>query len=244
MTSTALRERIDYAAMQALIDQDVTGPIDALNLVDFADERSYRWYGLMLGPVMLLRGARPVWVGVHHRALLGDKQGDEIVIVRYPSHRSVLRIMTTRYYSVLNRIRERGVRRLGFSLTTAYLGIGAIKRGGFNLVVQFNASADAGHSAVAGIRSILESDAVRLVYASRETMPLDAFRHLEPSDPNPTRFKEMAIFSFVDEHAVMESVDGQTRRELEKTAGELSLQVYRGPTIWEAMPWARAKVGR
>ena len=241
-TKTSLAGRIDDQAMQALLHQSASGPVDALNLVDLADERSYRWYGLLLAPVMLSLGARPVWVGVHQRALLGDKQGDEIVIIRYPSHRLVLGIMNTRYYAAVNRIREKGVRRLEFSLTTRQGGTGAIEHGTPHLVARFNPRPDADRDPAEGVTSILGSDTVRLVYASRETMALDVFSRLEPSDPNPAKFKETAIFSFASARAGIESVDAETRQALERATSEISLQVYRGLTNWEAMPWARTTV--
>ena len=236
---TSLAARIDEQAMEALLNQGVSGPVDALNLVNFADERSYRWYGLLLAPVMLALGARPVWVAVHQQVLLGDKRADEIVIVRYPSHRTVLRIITTPYYAAVNRLRERGVRRLEFSLTTRHYGTGAIERRGAHLVAHFNPRADTGDSAFDSVRSILESDTARLVYASREAMPMDIFLRLEPSDPNPTKYKETAIFSLADVQSVIDRCDVGTRRALEGVTNGISLQVYRGLSNWEAMPWAR-----
>ncbi len=78
----SFRERIDRERARELMRRELPAPIDALNLVTFADEVSYRWYGLLLLPRLAPQGARPVWVATHERSIVGSKNADEIVIVK------------------------------------------------------------------------------------------------------------------------------------------------------------------
>jgi uncharacterized protein (DUF1330 family) len=236
----AFASRIDKDAVRNLKNRPLPAPIDALNLVDLSGEASYRWYGLLLSPLVLLLGGWPVWAGVHQRSLLGEKQADEIVIVRYPSHRTLLNIMNSPYYRLVNRLRERGVSYLRFSMTHRYAGEKRMERRGLYLVAHFNGKSDTGDEAFNEVKTILERGSVRLIYASREVVPLDIFRSLEPTDLNPVEYRETAIFSMDDMASVVAQVDAKAQRALQAATDGISLQVYRGLGTLEAMPWVKA----
>lgn len=242
--TAAFASRIDREAVRRLKCQPLPDPIDALNLVDLADDTSYRWYGLLLVPLVVALGGRPVWAGVHHSSLYGHKQADEMVIVRYPGHRTLLDIMNSRYYRLVNRLRERGVCRFQFSITYRHAGEKKMKRSGLRLVAHFNGKNDTEDKTFAKVASILEHGAIRLVYASREVAPLDIFHSLEPTDPNPVKYKETAIFSIDDVEAVVAHLDETARNALGAATDGVSLQVYRGLGTLEAMPWARRSLER
>jgi uncharacterized protein (DUF1330 family) len=227
--------RIDKQAVRDLKRQPLPSPIDALNLVDLGEDTSYRWYGLLLSPLVLLLGGRPVWVGVHQLSLLGEKQADEIVIVRYPNHRTLLDIMNSPYYRLVNRFRERGVRYFRFSVTHRHVGEKRMERRGLRLVAHFNSRSDTGEKALAEVRSILERDPVRLLYASREVAPLDIFRSLQPTDPNPVKYRETAIFSIDGMESAAAHVGEAARHALEAATDGVSLQIYRGLGTLEAI---------
>jgi uncharacterized protein (DUF1330 family) len=233
----SFRDRIDPGAVRALLERELPAPIDALNLVFFADERSYRWYGVLLAPTLLPFGARPVWVGVHERSLSGAALADEIVIVRYPNHRLLLRAVTGRYYAWVNRWRERGVRAFAFSLTERVFGDMALGRGP-RLFVHYNERGDGAGAALEAIRATLEQGPTRLCYASRETSPLAIFHTYEPSDPNPAVHKRTAAFEVADVEALARFTAGGVAERLGEVAADLSLQVYRPLSVGEAMPWA------
>jgi uncharacterized protein (DUF1330 family) len=220
--------RIDKEAVRDLKSQSLPVPIDALNLVDLAGDTSYRWYGLLLSPLVLALGGRPVWVGVHQRSLIGEKQADEIVIVRYPSHRTLLNIMDSPYYRLVNRFREKGVRHFQFSITHRHAGEKKMKRSGLRLVAHFNGKTVSGEEIFTEVKSILERGPGQLLYASREVAPLDIFHSLEPTDPNPAKYKETAIFSIDDIETVVAHLDDTARNALGAATGGVSLQVYRG----------------
>lgn len=231
--------RIDKQAVRDLKNRVLPAPLDALNLVDLADDASYRWYGMLLSPLVLALGGRPVWVGVHQRSLLGEKQADEIVIVRYPNHRILLDIMNSPYYRFVNRFRERGIRYFRFSITHRHAGEKKMERRGLRLVAHFNGKSDTGEKAFADVRSVLERGPARLLYASREAAPLDIFRSLEPTDPHPVEYRETAIFSIEDMESAAAHVDETAQHALEAATDGVSLQIYRGLGTLEAMPWAK-----
>ena len=231
--------RIDKDAVRALKSRPLPAPIDALNLVDLGEDTSYRWYGLLLSPLVVLLGGRPVWVGVHQRSLLGEKQADEIVIVRYPNHRTLLDIMNSPYYRLVNRFRERGVRYFRFSITHRHAGEKKMGRRGLRLVAHFNSKSDTAEKAFAEVRTILERGPARLLYASREVAPLDIFRSLQPTDPNPVKYRETAIFSIEDMESAAAHVDETAQHALEAATDGVSLQIYRGLGTLEALPWAK-----
>jgi len=235
----AFASRIDKDAVRNLKNRPLPAPIDALNLVDLSSEASYRWYGLLLSPLVLLLGGWPVWAGVHQRSLLGEKQADEIVIVRYPSHRTLLNIMNSPYYRLVNRIRERGVSYLRFSITYRHAGEKTMERRGLYLVAHFNDKSDTGNETFNKVRTILEHEPVRLLYASREVAPLDIFRSLEPTDPNPVEYRETAIFSIDDVESAAAQVDENVQHALEAATDGISIQIYRGLGTLEALPWAK-----
>ena len=236
--------RIDKDAVRNLKAQPLAAPIDALNLVDLSDEASYRWYGLLLSPLVLLLGGWPVWAGIHQRSLLGEKQADEIVIVRYPSHHTLLNIMNSPYYRLMNRLRERGVSYLRFSITHRYAGDKRMERRGLYLVAHFNGKNDTSEKAFDEVRTILEHRSVRLIYASREVAPLNVFRSLEPTDPNPVEYRETAIFSIEDVEPAAIQLDETARHALQTATDGISIQIYRGLGTMEALPWTKTARAR
>lgn len=232
-------DRIDPEAVRELEGQQLPAPIDALNLVDLADEASYRWYGLLLAPVLIPAGAWPVWVGVHHRAIHGEPGADEIVIVRYPHLRLLLRAVTSRYYAWVNRWRERGVRYFEFSITERVFGEPRLKSDRYNLFVRYNDREDGSAAALEEIRRVLEAGPARLVYASREVGSLAIFRRSEPSDPNPAATTRTAMFAIDDLDELARFLDDEVIGTVSEITKDLSMQVYRRQSTREAMPWAR-----
>ena len=227
--------RIDKDAVRNLKNRPLPAPIDALNLVDLGEDISYRWYGLLLSPLVLLLGGRPVWVGTHQRSLLGEKQADEIVVVRYPNHRILLNIMNSPYYRLVNRFRERGVRYFRFSITYRHAGEKRMKRSGLRLVVHFNSKSDTAEKVFDEVITILERGPARLIYASREMATLDIFRSLEPTDPNPVKYRQTAIFSIEDLESAVAQLDEKAQQALEAATDGISLQIYRGLGTLEAI---------
>ena len=242
-SSKSFHARIDWPAVRELEARSLPEPIDALNLVSFADEVSYRWYGLLLAPRLLVLGVRPVWVATREKVVLGEMGADEMVIIEYPNHRLLLKAVTGRYYRLVNRLREKGVRWLEFSLTKRLRITPDLKRSSRFLVAQFNAPEREKDPLIA-VAEILESGPSRLVYASRELATLSVFHPMLPSDPNPPRYNQTAVFTIPEVEAPAALPDDRQISRLKEAAPGLSLQLYRRLTNWEAMPWSRRRMGQ
>jgi len=234
--------RINQEALNQLRRRNLPKPVDALNLVHFADEISYRWYGLLLAPLVLALGGRPVWVGLYEMSLFGDKPADEIVIIRYPNHRTLLKVISSRYYSLVNGLREKGVRHMEFSLTERQTESELSREKGFCLLVHFNNPGDSEYSSLPEVQKVLEPLSMCLKYASRETATLSIFHSLESTDPNPSTYKNTAIFSFPEPVSPDNILNDDVISNLKAVTKDLSLQIYRPLRYLEAMPWAKRTI--
>jgi uncharacterized protein (DUF1330 family) len=98
-----------------------TGPVVMVNLVRFkaasADGEGSGWdaylrYSKGFAALMKAAGVTILWAGKVEAAALGDLDGrpwDYVVLVRYPSRRAFLDILTSPEYALANRHRENGV---------------------------------------------------------------------------------------------------------------------------------------
>ncbi len=182
--------RIDPAAVLRLARSDLPAPLDVLNLLHLADERSYARYGLAVTPALRAVGGRLMWMGSHERSLLGDSQAERLMIVRYPSHRRFLAMTLNPYYLAINRLREAGVSRFEASFTHPYSEPGTLPSQRWLLVAHFNE-----RTTLARVREVLEPQAGPLVYASREVASASFLRGRQPTDPNPLSYAEVACFA-------------------------------------------------
>jgi hypothetical protein len=227
--------RLDRAKIEKLCEHKE--PVDALNLVSFSNAVCYRWYGLLLSPLVLLRGGRPIFVGTHERSLAGENTCKEIVIVRYSSLQTFLEILTGRYYSLLNRIREKGVRYLEFSFTRSLRESSELWNKGLRLVILFNYQDGTFGTALDKITNILGKYPVIQLYASRKLGDIPFKGTAEPSDPNPSKYEGGVIFSILDHEGFLPGEEVITK--LKSATTEFSMDVYRSLSVWESMPWSR-----
>ena len=98
-----------------------TGPVVMVNLVRFkaaSDDGdgsgwdAYLRYSKGFATLMKAAGATILWSGKVEGAALGDLGGrpwDFVVLVRYPSRRAFLDVLTSPEYALANRHRENGV---------------------------------------------------------------------------------------------------------------------------------------
>jgi len=147
--------------------------------------------------------------------------------------------MTGKYYAMVNRLRQRGVWYFEFSLTECHWESRELSDKGLCLLVHFNSRAGSEDSASPRIKDLFENSPARLSYASREVSQLSIFRTLEPSDPNPARYQETAIFTIPEVEPIQGFLEDDVLKNLLAATGELSLQVYRPLGTLESMPWSR-----
>jgi uncharacterized protein (DUF1330 family) len=207
-----------------LARQELPGPLDVINLISTrASFESYRWYGLLVMPVMTLVGGRLLWMGKHAESVAGRHQADKLLVVRYPSHRRFLAMTLNPYYLAINRLREAGVRRFEASFTHASLpGDGLIRRRRL-IAVHFNSPS--GTDALEAVREIVEPVAGELVYATRAVASLGILEPPAPTDPNPLTFGELALFAAADDLAAADVA--AAAEELAGVTAGLSVQIYR-----------------
>lgn len=236
MTDSFL-SRLDYPELEKLCEYK--GPVDALNLVCFSNAASYRWYGLLLSPLVLLRGGRPVFVGKHEVSLHGEKTFDELVIIRYTSLRTFTEILTGRYYSLLNKIRGKGVRYFEFSFTRAFRESSELWKKGRRLVILFNFQDGTFGNILDKITNTLGKYPVIQLYASGKIGDIPFKGTVSPSDPNPCHYKGMVIFSILEDISEGFTLGENVMNDLKAATSDLSVDIYRSLGVRESMPWSK-----
>jgi uncharacterized protein (DUF1330 family) len=214
-------DRISPRAVLRLYRQNLPRPVDVLNLIRFADREQYRWYGLFVAPTILGVGGGMLWAGRWEKRLLGEAQAEELLVVRYPSHRRFLLMTMSPYYALINRFRERGVAKFEASFTHASRCAPDLRRQKELLVVHYN------NPAGRDVRKPLEAALLKLgakpVYATSESSPIDCFRRRQPSDPNPLSYKSV-IFCSLPAKGL--KLDVKKSAPLRRVAKGLSMQIY------------------
>jgi uncharacterized protein (DUF1330 family) len=235
MTDSFL-SRLDVSRLEKLCEYE--GPVDALNLVSFSNAACYRWYGLLLSPLVILRGGRPIFAGAHERSLAGEKNCDELVIIRYPSLRTFIRILTGRYYSLLNRIRIKGVRYFEFAFTKPFRESSELWRKGLRLVILFTYQEGTFGNILDKITNIIGKYPLIQLYASGKAGDIPFKGTVGPADPNPCKYEGMVIFSILKDTVDEFELKKSTLTGLEEVTTGLSIDIYRSLSVQEAMPWS------
>ncbi len=169
-----------------------------LNLIHLSDERSYARYGVAVSPALRAVGGRLLWMGYHERSLLGESQAERLMVVRYPSHRRFLAMTMNPYYVMINRLRERGVRRFEASFTYAEERPLPLSDQPWLVSVHFD-----GRISLEELRELVEPQVGPLVYASRQVAEVSILRGRRATDPNPLTYPRTAMFA-ADENVNME----------------------------------------
>jgi uncharacterized protein (DUF1330 family) len=173
-----------------------------LNLIDYADRRAYRWYGVCVVPTIYGVGGSIRWGGEHHEALLGEPLAHTLLVVRYPTHRHFLLMTVNPYYALINRLRVRGVARFAASFTRVLVPDGGLRQSPWLLGVHFTApEPEQTLTALAG-DGPLRAAGCLLRYASREFATFDFLRNPAINDPNPLPYATTALFHCPDPDAL------------------------------------------
>jgi hypothetical protein len=191
---------------------------------------------MLLAPYAILKGARPVWVALGQETLLGSGGYDEIVIIEYPSHHTLLDIFTGRYYEGINGLRERGVRSLGFSIAEQ-LGVDPVDLShgpsldkGSHLVVRFGGAEvdeEVFDSVAKQAQALGEPE-----YVAREIGRLDIFSDPSPTDPATVELPNILVFpDTMPDSETVEAVDVLSQQ----ANVELAVQRFRTLGLAEAL---------
>jgi uncharacterized protein (DUF1330 family) len=227
------KPRLDPRAFVRLFRRRLPAPVDVLNFLTVRDFESYRWYALLVGPLLIGAGGSVAWGGEVAQQIHGPAVCGKFLIVRYPSHRLWLMMVANPYYLLINRFRARGVERFEASFSTPESL--APLRGNAELVaVHFNA--DDGDAALARVKDIVAGAGGRCVYASREVAPISILTSYGPNDPNPLTFKRTALFASADVPALVRALTPDLLASLARATTGLSVQLLRRGTAADFMP--------
>jgi uncharacterized protein (DUF1330 family) len=191
--------RIKPRGVLALARKDVPAPVDVVNLITPSRFDRYRWYGLLVMPVMTAVGGRVLWMARHERTISGEQQAEKFLIVRYPSHRRFMAMILNPYYIAINRFREAGVARFEASFTHASHTDAGLARRKRLVGVHFHGPLDAVVAAM---------DGCELVYATRATTSLGFLDPPSPTDPNPMTYPNVALFATAGDEVPDVALDG------------------------------------
>jgi len=225
-----LLDQIDLDAIKQLYRADLPVPVDVLNLIHFKDEDAYKWYGVLVAPLLKAVGGEVGWMGAHVESFVGEPRAEELLVVRYPNQRRFFALAFNPYYMVVaNPQRLKAVRKFEASFTHSPNSLGALGRSKWVLAVH-------AHEAPEAIRNIVEGAGGQLVYQSHETSPIVLTKRPHPAGTNPLIFKRTCLFRFEDQEQCEDALQPGVMNQLQEVAGELSVQLYQRVPRSQALP--------
>jgi uncharacterized protein (DUF1330 family) len=225
-----LLDQIDLDAIKQLYRADLPVPVDVLNLIHFKDEDAYKWYGVLVAPLLKAVGGEVGWMGAHVESFVGEPRAEELLVVRYPNQRRFFALAFNPYYMVVaNPQRLKAVRKFEASFTHSPNSLGALGRSKWVLAVH-------AHEAPEAIQNIVEGAGGQLVYQSHETSPIVLTKRPHPAGTNPLIFKRTCLFRFEDQEQCEDALQPGVMNQLQEVAGELSVQLYQRVPRSQALP--------
>jgi uncharacterized protein (DUF1330 family) len=229
---------LDLESIRKLYRAELPIPVDVLNLVHFKDENAYKWYGIMVMPLLRAVGGRVGWMGKHVASFLGEPRAEELLVVRYPNQRRFFALALNPYYiAVANPQRLKGVRKFEASFTHSADSLEALRRSNWVLAVHVRQGLEA------VVRAVQSAGGER-VYQSVETSPIKIAKRDHPANTNPLAFQSTALFRFESRAACEAAMSADLLDQLREAAGELSVQLYRRLPREEVLPAQLAKASR
>ncbi|MDH3203005.1 MAG: hypothetical protein OEM15_19110 [Myxococcales bacterium] len=235
-----LTKQIDVDAVRRLYRADIPAPVDVLNLIRFKDDEAYRWYGVLVMPLLKTVGARVGWFGGHTISFAGEPQADELGVVRYPNQRRFFALALNPYYVlVANPQRLKAVRAFQASFTHSSDTLDALSSSKWVLVVHHHP----GRGVIGALQKSIEQTGGRLVYQSAETSPIVIAKKHHPANTNPLVYKNTALFRYESQERCEDAITPGILNQLKEATGDdVSVQLYRRLTRREMLPSAFAKL--
>ncbi len=228
-----LTEQLDIDWVREIAGTDLPTPVDVLNLIQFKNADAYRWYGIMVLPLLKLVGADVGWFGVHEGSFLGESQAEELGVVRYPTQRRFLGLALNPYYMIVaNPQRLKAVRAFQASFTHSPDSLGPLSQSHWLVAVHHHPA-----DTFAAIERVAQSVGGRLVYRSVETSEIRLAKRAHPANTNPLRFAQTALVAFPNKESCLDAMTPGLLNQLKEVAGDdLSVQLYRRLRREEALP--------
>ncbi len=189
---------IDRKALFRLLKQPKFSPADCPNFLTYKDYEQYRWYARTLAPLLLVTGGGPLFIGNRIDTLHGSVPCDTWMVVRYPSHRGMLRMIMNPYYSLLpNRLREKGTQKLELAFTQPHDPESGLEK--CPLVLALHVGIRDGSSAAdeffPAVRHLAGQRGLSVVYESESRLDFDFIREPRDADPSPLTYPVTAVLA-------------------------------------------------
>ena len=235
-----MAKQLDVDALRQLYRADIPSPVDVLNLIKFKNEEAYRWYGLLVLPLLKAVGGKVGWFGVHTSSFEGEPQAEELGVVRYPNQRRFLALALNPYYiAVANPQRLKAVRAFQASFTHSPDSLEALASSPWVLAVHHHPAP----GVVGALANVLETTGARLVYQSAETSKIVISKKPHPANTNPLVYPGTALFQYSDQAACEDAMGPGVLNQLKEIAGDdISVQLYRRQRRKEALPSAFERI--
>jgi uncharacterized protein (DUF1330 family) len=231
-------DQLDLDAIRRLYRADLPVPVDVLNLIHFKDQEAYKWYGVLVMPLLKAVGGQVGWMGAHVVSFAGECRAEELLVVRYPNQRRFFALALNPYYiAVANPQRLKAVRKFEASFTHSPDSLAALGPCRWVLVVHF-------HQSPGAVRGVVEEAGGRFVYESEETSPIQISKRPHPANTNPLVFKRTALFCFEDESSCRSAMTPGVLDQIQEAGGDASIQLYRRVPRKASLPASLAKAAR
>jgi uncharacterized protein (DUF1330 family) len=232
-------KNIDWNALRRLRSAPTFSPTDCPNFITYRDYEQYRWYARVLTPLLLATGGGPLFVGKRMATLLGDSPGETWMVVRYPSHRGMLRMIFNPYYLlVANRFRAKGTARIELAFTQPRSNDRALAKQ--PMVLGVHVETDDASGFFEQLRQYAVSSGLRVVYESEHRLNLDFIRRPRRADPVPLTYPTTAALAG-DNTAALEQFAGRADvKELLDAQRRACVQLYEGAGKFELLRFGRA----
>lgn len=225
------KKKYGMGRIRELLKLPSAEPMYVLNILDYSDFKSYRWYGLAVLPALKLVGGNVEWSGYPAEMLHGEAQCQSILVVRYPSHKHFIRLIANPYYAAINKIREKAVSRFEGAFSEGVTGHGDnLHRKRKLLVLHFNSEAP--KAAFKQAETMLKPLGAEPLLSISQYLALELMPRPKPTDPNPLTYKRNMFFA-VDE------VSDELRASLSVLAADLGdcrIGIYKSANPKAYMP--------
>ena len=231
-----ISDQFDVDGIKRLYRADLPVPVDVLNLIHFKDAEAYKWYGVMVGPLLKAVGGKVGWMGAHVKSFLGEPRAEELLVVRYPNQRRFLALALNPYYAtVANPQRMKAVRKFEASFTHSDDSLKSLRGCKWVLVVHFHEAPDA-------LTHIVEAAGGQRVYQSNETAEISIAKRPHPAGTNPLVFKQTTMFRFEYQEACEREMQASVLQALKQATVDASVQLYQRVPRGDALPRPLRKI--
>ncbi|GEM_PF-4554753 len=178
------------------MDEPIFSPTDIPNFITYKNYQMYCCYALAVTPLLLKAGGRPIFAGNRIATIAGKSPSEVWMVVRYPDHRTMLRMISNRYYSLINGLRERGVAKFEAAFTQARNPKSALPYQ--KEVLVFHVDTNRTDLFFSSIRQLIDGKSLKVVYESEVRLHFNFFVNLKPSDGNPPTYPITVAFGADD----------------------------------------------